>query len=109
MKPVLQKIIGNHQKAYLPGRYIGECTRTVYNIMNYAIKNDIPSLAMLVDFKKAFDSVSHSFIKNAMKKFNFDDKFINWINTLLFGFKSRTLVNGYLGDTTSREAAGRGT
>ena len=22
MKPVLQKIIGNHQKAYLPGRYI---------------------------------------------------------------------------------------
>ena len=42
MKPVLQKIIGNHQKAYLPGRYIRECTRTVYDIMHYAIKNDIP-------------------------------------------------------------------
>merc|ERR1712101_56749 len=60
MKPVLQKLIGNHQKAYLPGRYIGECTRTVYDIMNYAINNEIPSMAMLVDFKKAFDSVSHA-------------------------------------------------
>merc|ERR1712101_84906 len=94
MKPVLQKLIGNHQKAYLPGRYIGECTRTVYDIMNYAINNEIPSMAMLVDFKKAFDSVSHAFIKNALRKFNFDEKFVNWINTLLTGFKSRTLVNG---------------
>ena len=54
---------------------------------------------MLVDFKKAFDSVYHSFIKNTMRKFNFDKKFINWINTLLSGFKSRTLVNSCLGDT----------
>ena len=103
MKPVLQKIIGNHQKAYLPGRYIGECTRTVHDIMDYAIKNDIPSLAMLVDFKKAFDSVSHSFIKNAMRKFKFSEKFIHWINTLLSGFKSRTLVNGCLGDIIDLE------
>ena len=73
-------------------------TRTVHDIIDYAIKNDIPSLAMLVDFKKAFDSVSHSFIKNAMRKFKFNEKFIHWINTLLSGFKSRTLVNGCLGD-----------
>ena len=98
-----KKIIGNNQKAYLPGRYIGECSRTVYDIMNYAIKNDITSLAMLVDFKKAFDSVSHSFIKNAIRKFKFNKKFIHWINTLLSGFKSRTLVNGCLGDIINLE------
>ena len=26
IKPVLDSIIGKHQKAYIPGRYIGECT-----------------------------------------------------------------------------------
>ena len=63
----------------------------------------MPSLAMLIDFKKAFDSVSHNFIKNAMRKFNFDEKFISWISTLLTGFKSRTLVNGCLGDIIDLE------
>ena len=38
-----------------------------------------------------------------MRKFNFDKKFISWINTLLSGFKSRTLVNGCLGDTINLE------
>ena len=91
MKPVLQKLIDSHQKAYLPGRYIGECTRTVHDIMHYALENEIPSLAMLVDFKKAFDSVFHSFIKNTMRKFKFNETFISWINTLLTDFKSKTL------------------
>ena len=58
---------------------------------------------MLVDFKKAFDSVSHAFIRNALRKFNFDEKFVNWINTLLTDFKSRTLVNGCLCDTINLE------
>ena len=61
------------------------------------MENEIPSLAMLMDFKKAFNSVSHSIIKNSMRKFKFNKTFISWINTLLTDFKSKTLVNGCLG------------
>ena len=34
IKPVLDKIIGRHQKAYIPGRYFAECTRNTYDFFN---------------------------------------------------------------------------
>ena len=38
IKPVLNSIIGLHQKAYIPNRYIAECTRNTYDLFNYAKK-----------------------------------------------------------------------
>ena len=35
---------------------------------------------MLIDFKKAFDSVSRDFLCDVLKTFGFDKNFINWIN-----------------------------
>ena len=32
LKPIINRIIGNSQKAYIPGKYIGEVTRTTYDI-----------------------------------------------------------------------------
>ena len=34
LKPVLDKIIGNEQMAYIPGRYIAECTHNTCDILN---------------------------------------------------------------------------
>ena len=42
LKPVLEKIIGNEQMAYIPGRYISECTRNTYDIFTYAEENNLP-------------------------------------------------------------------
>ena len=98
LKPTLQRIVKENQKAYLPGRYIGESTRTIYDIIDYSIKNKITGHAILVDFKKAFDSISHNFLRSTLKILNFSDKVIKWINTILSGFQSQTLVNGHLGE-----------
>ena len=35
---------------------------------------------MLIDFEKAFDSVSWKFINKVLKYYNFNEGFINWIN-----------------------------
>ena len=32
LKPTLDKIVGISQKAYIPGRYIAECTRNTWNV-----------------------------------------------------------------------------
>ena len=32
LKPTLDKIVGISQKAYIPGRYIAECTRNTYDL-----------------------------------------------------------------------------
>ena len=76
MKPVLQRIIAGWQKAYLPGRFIGEITRGMYDILNYCNHNNLPGIMLLIDLSKAFDSISHEYIKNTMKAFNFSDEFI---------------------------------
>jgi hypothetical protein len=56
IKLVLDKIIHDDQKGFIPGRFIGENTRLIYDIMHETEINDIPGLLMLIDFEKAFDS-----------------------------------------------------
>ena len=58
LKPTLDKIIGVSQKAYIPGRYIAECTRNTYDLFAYAKDKNLPGMLMLVDFEKSFDSLS---------------------------------------------------
>ena len=41
LKPALDKVTGPHQKAYIPGWFIGECTWTMYDIFAHAMKNNL--------------------------------------------------------------------
>ena len=57
-KGVLDKLINKDQTGFIKGRYIGENTRLIYDLMNYTEQNNIPGLMLLIDFEKAFDSLS---------------------------------------------------
>lgn len=50
---------------------LGENTRLVYDLMQYTENNDIPGLLSMIDFEKAFDSVSWKFIDKTLQFFNF--------------------------------------
>ena len=50
--------------------------------MHYTESHNIPRLLLLVDFEKAFDSVSWLFIEKALVIFNFKVSINNWIKTL---------------------------
>ena len=39
LKPILERIVGHKQKAYIPSRLIGEVTRTTYDLFQYAKQN----------------------------------------------------------------------
>ena len=47
LKPTVDKFIGISQKAYIPGRYIAECTRNTYNVFAYAKDKNLPGMLML--------------------------------------------------------------
>ena len=83
IKPTLDKIIGKTQMAYIPGRYIAECTRNAYDILTHAKENNLPGMLLLVDFEKAFDSVNFEFIVTTLKIFGFGEEFIRWIEIIL--------------------------
>ena len=66
----------------MQGRYIGEVTRLIHDVMNYTEKNPKMMDLMLIDFEKAFDSISWSFMFNVLEKFGFGQGFIEWIKIL---------------------------
>ena len=88
LKPHLDYLISKTQTGFLTGRYIGENARLVYDILHETEKNKIPGLLMLIDFEKAFDSVSWSLLYRTLKLFNFQESFIRWIRTFNTNVKS---------------------
>ena len=99
LKPTMDKIVGISQMAYIPGRYIAECTRNMYDLFAYAKDKNLPGVLMLIDFEKAFDSVSFKFIITTLELFGFGEVFVKWI-TIILGmktgchFQAVTVVNG---------------
>ena len=53
IKLVLNKLISNDQTGFLSGRYIGENTRFIYDILHVTDALDIPGLLLIIDFEKA--------------------------------------------------------
>ena len=104
IKPVLPHIIHNDQKGFVSGRYIGECVRNTYDIIEYAKAKNKAGLLLLIDFEKAFDSISHSFVIKALKFFGFGYSFIKWINVTLNDLSS--CIN-HCGNITDRFKVGR--
>ena len=72
---MLPKIINSDQTGFIPGRYIGEYTRLIYDIMHYTEENNVPGTLLMIDFEKAFDSVSWNFIQKSLQFYNFGPSF----------------------------------
>jgi mannosylglycoprotein endo-beta-mannosidase len=81
IKSVLTHLISTDQTGFIPGRYIGENCRLIYDILHFTEENDIPGILLLIDLKKAFDSISWSFIFDTLKFFNFGESVIEWVKT----------------------------
>ena len=98
IKKVLPTLINNDQTGFIAGRYIGENIRLLLDIMEYAEENDIPGLFLLIDFEKAFDSISWNFLNNVLKIFNFGDSIQIWVKTFNNNIKSAVNQGGNLSE-----------
>lgn len=82
----------------MAGRYIGENIRIIYDLFNYTETENIPGLLLLVDFEKAFDSVSWKFMDKVLDFFNFGPSFKKWVEVLYKNIKACILVNGHISE-----------
>lgn len=58
--------------------------------------NNLPGLLMLIDFEKAFDSVSWSFLFKMLYIFGNVNSIIKWVKILNINFKASILKSGFL-------------
>ena len=98
LKSTLNKLVNNDQTGFIKGSYMGDNTRLLYDIMSYTDCNQIPGLLMLIDFEKAFDTLSFSFIKQVFDFFNFGPMFKNWIALFFNNMENAVQLNGFLSD-----------
>ncbi len=103
LKTVLDSIISKDQTGFIKGRFIGENTRLLYDIMKYAEDNKIPGLLMTIDFEKAFDTLPFQFIETAFKFFNFGPTFQKWISMFLHNTMASIQINGFMSKTFTIE------
>jgi len=96
VKSVLSELIGEKQRGFIPNRYIGENIRLIYDILEETNKQNISGLLLIVDFEKAFDTVSRNFLIESLRAYGFGPSFTQWIQALNFGSTACVLQNGHM-------------
>ena len=82
IKNVLPSIIHYNQTGFIKDRYIGETARSIFDIMDFTVEENIPGLLIFIDFPKAFDSLEWNFLLKCLESFNVGSSLIRWVFTL---------------------------
>ena len=96
IKPVLFRLVRVEQKAYLSENNIGSVIINNINMIDLYNKKQKEALILLVDFQKAFDSVSHKFIDSTLKLYGFGDSIRKWVRLFFNKREATILLEGHL-------------
>jgi hypothetical protein len=95
-KKVLTYLISDTQMGFMKGRFIGECTRLICDIIEKCDESNISGALILLDFEKAFDSVEWNFIRKSLAFLGFGPSIIHWFEAFYHNSESCVLNNGHL-------------
>ena len=77
LKKVIGRLIHTDQSGYIKGRNICTNIRLIQDVIDYFESGEDEGAIIFLDFQKAFDTVSHKFLLNALTKYNFGESFKN--------------------------------
>ena len=98
MVKFLPHVINSNQTGFMKGRYIGQNIRLFNDIMEQTELQDIPGILLLLDFRKAFDTIEWNFIQQSLSLFNFGPCLKQWVKTFYTNSESAVLHNGFTTD-----------
>ena len=99
LKTGLKEIINTDQIGYMEGRFCGENTRLIADMIEYAKLTKTETILLLIDFEKTFDTINWNFLLQTLEFYNFGPFFINWIKLIYKDIYSRVANNGYISET----------
>ena len=102
LSPFMDSWIGDHQKAYVCGRRIEVNTAIMSMLLQEAqdvLRDDLQFLMLLeVDFRSAFDTVDHDFIKALLQHIGIGEKVAKLIMLIVGTLKASVIINSQLSD-----------
>lgn len=67
------------QSIYVNGRFISDDVRLILDALQISDLLKLNGILVVVDIRKAFDSVNHQFLTEALKRYGFGKTFIKWV------------------------------
>ena len=101
LQNVIGSLINTDQSAYLKNRLMANNIRLVNDIIELFDRNDNSGMLLSIDFRKAFDTVEHSFLFKILEWYGFGNSFIRWILTMYNSPTACVKNNGHLCDDFS--------
>ena len=98
LKKILIKLINENQTGYIKNRFIGFTLRQIQDIIDYADIYKIEGSLVFIDFIKAFDSLEWDFMLLTLKRFGFNDSFVNWVKTMYTDIQTCVINNGWISE-----------
>ena len=94
-----QKLIGDYQQMFLPGRKMTDHLRDLNENYYRKVQDKMDYFILFADNAKAFDSIHHDFIVASLSKQGFPEWFINAVTNLLTAVRvSPSLAPGFIID-----------
>ncbi|MFS7950995.1 putative RNA-directed DNA polymerase [Helianthus anomalus] len=94
LKIVLQSVISNSQSAFLGNRFILDGPLIINEVCSWLKRSKKKALMLKIDFEKAYDNVSWSFVLDVMSQMGFGPRWCSWIQGVLSSARASVLVNG---------------
>lgn len=82
LKSVLNSVIDETQSGFLPNRHISNNIRLVLDILDYSHLLPKESFMLFLDYYKAFDTLEHGFLFQALHRIGFGDHLCNMVKML---------------------------
>ena len=94
LQPILRDVISPEQTAFLPLRFILDNVVLTQETLHWAKTSRQPTIFLKLDFSKAYDKVSWTFLFHAMRGMNISERFISWVQLLFTNASATTNLNG---------------
>ena len=89
-----QNVITSRQHGFLRGYSTCSQLLECVNIWASAFKRNVPEHILFIDFKKAFDSVSHKKVISKLNAYGLPLNIVNWISAFLSNRSHQEYING---------------
>ncbi|CAI5477353.1 unnamed protein product [Closterium sp. Yama58-4] len=101
IKRKLDKVVLEGQFGFLPGRSLAGAVAIAADVIDAANSGQEDWLMLLVDFRKAFDSVGRDYMFDVLRKMGFPEVYVKWVEGLHYGAATRICNDGWLGEEVS--------
>nr|CCA66178.1 hypothetical protein [Beta vulgaris subsp. vulgaris] len=94
LQKIMSSLIGPLQSSYIEGRQILDGALVAGEVIDSCKKSGVEAILFKLDFHKAYDSVSWSFLKWILMQMRFPEQWCQWIMTCVTTASASILVNG---------------